>query len=297
MTARKKRGLGRGLDALLGQGGTTAAVAAGAAGFHNLPLDQVHQNPRQPRRHFDEESLAELANSIRAGGVIQPVVVRPRTNGGYELVAGERRWRASRLAEQQTIPAVVRELDDRSTSVLALTENLQRQDLNAIEQAEGLQSLIQEFGLQQKEAAEMTGISRSAVTNLLRLLSLPEEARELLVSGKLEMGHARALLGLLPEFRTKMARQVAAEGWSVRQTEERVRRITASGKREKLKSVSSGREDPDVQRLERELAEHLGAPVQVQHTTRGRGRLVVRYSSTGELEGILERIGMNEKGA
>ena len=295
MAARKKRGLGRGLDALLGQSSAAAALSAGAAGLSNLPLDQVHPNPSQPRQHFEEESLAELASSIRVGGVIQPVVVRPRVAGGYELVAGERRWRAARLAEQQTIPAVVRELDDRDAAVLTLTENLQREDLNAIEQAEGMQRLINEYSLQQKEVARMVGISRSAVANLLRLLGLPEEVRALLVGGALEMGHARAILGLLPELRTEMARQAAAEGWSVRQAEERVRRMTAPEKRRRRRGGGDA-EDPDVQRLERGLAEHLGAPVQVQHTTRGRGRIIIRYSSTGELDGILEKIGMGNEG-
>ena len=291
MAARKKRGLGRGLDALLGQGSTGAAVSEGAAGFRNLPLDQVHRNSRQPRQHFAEESLMELAGSIRAGGVIQPVVVRVRLGGGYELVAGERRWRAAKMAGLQTVPAMVRELDDRNAAVLTLAENLQREDLNAIEQAEGMQRLIREFGLQQKQLAEMVGISRSMVTNLLRLLNLPQAVRTLLVEGKLEMGHARALLGLPPELQTETARQMVAEGWSVRQTEERVRRMAAPQKRSKRKPGSDGMDDPDVLRLERELGEHLGAPVQVQHTTRGRGRIVIRYSSTGELDGILERMG------
>jgi len=304
----RKRGLGKGLDALLG--GRAAASVPEAPGAHpgaapsadlradapegglrRIPLDLIRPGPDQPRRRFDPAALQELADSIRAQGVVQPVVVRPAPEGGYELVAGERRWRAAQLAGLQEIPAVVRRLDGREAAAVALIENIQREDLNALEQARALARLVEEFGLTHQEVAEAVGRSRSAVSNTLRLLELEPEVQRLVEEGALEMGHARALLALGGAAQREAAARVVAKGLSVRETERLVRRLVQGGTSRRPVPAR----DPDVARLERELGERLGAPVRIEHRARGRGRLVIEYASLEELDGLLERLGAGER--
>jgi len=248
--SKKPRGLGRGLDALLPK---TAASPT------RLPLALIRPNPDQPRRRFDEAALAELAASIKKQGLLQPLLVRPRGEG-YELVAGERRYRAAQMAGLAEVPAVVREVDDATAAALALIENIQRRDLNPIEEARGLARLIDEHGLTHQEAAEAVGRSRAAVTNLLRLLELEPEVRAMVERGELEMGHARALLALPPARQREAAARVVARGLSVRETERLVRH-----QREGPGRAAAARRDPDVARLEQALSEHLGAPVRLDH--------------------------------
>ena len=284
--AGKKRGLGRGLDALLG-----ASVAPTADGesqdqiLKELPVDLVQRGKYQPRRDMDPQALEELAGSIRAQGVMQPIVVRPIGEGRYEIIAGERRWRASQLAGLDSIPAVIREVPDEAAIAMALIENIQREDLNPIEEAIALQRLQQEFELTQQQVADAVGKSRVSITNLLRLMSLPEDVKLMLERGDLEMGHARALLGLPAEQQTVAARQVVAKGLTVRQTEALVRQWL-SPKRD----ATQQRTNPDIERLQQDLCERLGAEVKLQHGARGKGRLVISYSSLDELDGILEHI-------
>ena len=281
----RKRGLGRGLDALL-SGAAAVHSAAGARELRELPLDLIRRNRFQPRRLIDPGSLEELARSIRARGVVQPVVVRPDGDGGrFELVAGERRWRAAQMAELEAIPAVVKELSDEAALGVALIENIQREDLNPIEEALALERLIDDFDLTHQEAGDAVGRSRAAVSNLLRLLDLRDDVRGRLEAGELEMGHARALLALEGEAQSRAAAEVAARELSVRETEALVRRLSAPPK-----DSPSRHADPDVRRLESDLAERLGAPVAIRHGARGAGRLVIRYGSLDELDGILSRI-------
>ena len=229
--------------------------------------------------------LEELANSIRAQGVMQPIVVRPIAAGRYEIIAGERRWRASQQAGLETIPAMVREVPDEAAIAMALIENIQREDLNPIEEAVALQRLQQEFELTQQQVADAVGKSRTSVTNLLRLIALPEEVKTLLSHGDLEMGHARALLGLPAARQAEGARHVVARGLTVRQTEALVRQWL-NGK----PGAKQEKADPDIARLEQRLAEKLGSPVQIRHGSKGKGQLVIRYSSLDELQGVLAHI-------
>lgn len=285
----KKRGLGRGLNALLGASQVAAASEDRGEELRNLPLDLIQRGKYQPRVDMHPESLEDLASSIRAQGVVQPIVVRPLVEPGrYEIIAGERRWRAAQLAGLQEIPAVVRDVPDQAAIAMALIENIQRENLNPIEEAGALQRLIDEFALTHQQAAEAVGRSRAAVSNLLRLLELPDEVKRLLERGDLEMGHARAILGLPGAMRGEAARQVAAKGLSVRETEQRVRRLLAgvpSGKPVGNKAV-----DPDIRKLQEGLAEKIGAKVDVQHGARGTGKLVIHYNSLDELDGILAHI-------
>ncbi|MFC5694553.1 ParB/RepB/Spo0J family partition protein [Pseudomonas sp. GCM10022186] len=288
--AAKKRGLGRGLDALLG-GSTVAtleeeAVKVDTRELQHLPLDLIQRGKYQPRRDMDPTALEELAQSIRAQGVMQPIVVRPIGAGRYEIIAGERRWRASQQAGLDKIPAMVREVPDEAAIAMALIENIQREDLNPIEEAIALQRLQQEFQLTQQQVAEAVGKSRVTITNLLRLIGLPEEIKTLLSHGDLEMGHARALLGLPLERQVDGARHVVARGLTVRQTEALVRHWLNA----KEKPVQSAKSDPDISRLEQRLAERLGAPVQIKHGQKGKGQLVIRYNSLDELQGVLAHI-------
>nr|WP_322940601.1 ParB/RepB/Spo0J family partition protein [Pseudomonas sp. s4] len=287
--AAKKRGLGRGLDALLG-GNTVSALQEEAAQVDTrelqyVPLELIQRGKYQPRRDMDQTALEELAASIRAQGVMQPIVLRPIGNGRFEIVAGERRWRASQLAGQDKIPAMVRELPDEAAIAMALIENIQREDLNPIEEAVALQRLQQEFELTQQQVADAVGKSRVTITNLLRLIALPEEIKTLLAHGDLEMGHARALLGLPLEQQVEAARHVVARGLTVRQTEALVRQWL-SAKPAPVKAKG----DPDISRLEQKLAERLGSPVQIKHGSKGKGQLVIRYSSLDELQGVLAHI-------
>ena len=287
----RKPPLGRDLTTLLGERAAgvlgDAAPAAGAEGLRTVPVERVRPSPFQPRRDFDPAALEELAASIRAQGVVQPVVVRP-AGEGYELVAGERRWRAAQMAGLTEIPAVVREVDDRTAAALALIENIQRQDLNPIEEARGLARLIEEFGLTHRQAAEAVGRSRAAVSNLLRLLELEPQVRAMVERRELEMGHARALLALPAARQREAAAHVVARGLSVRETERLVRRLRAAPAGPAVPGTA--RRDPDVARLEQALSEHLGAPVRLEHRADGGGRIVIRYTSLEELDGILERL-------
>lgn len=288
--AAKKRGLGRGLDALLG-GSSVIQLEQQAAQVDSrelqyLPLDVIQRGKYQPRRDMDPTALEELAQSIRLHGVMQPIVVRAIADGRYEIIAGERRWRASQQASVDKIPAMVRELSDEAAIAMALIENIQREDLNPIEEAIALQRLQQEFSLTQQQVADAVGKSRVSITNLLRLIALPEEVKTLLSHGDLEMGHARALLGLPAAKQSEGARHVVAQGLTVRQTEALVRQWLNAKPQDKKVEAS----DPDINRLEQKLAERLGSPVQIRHGSKGKGKLVISYSSLDELQGVLAHI-------
>ena len=298
MAAVKKRGLGRGLDALLGGAAVRPAGADAGEEAHGdegelreLAIDSLHAGRYQPRHSFEPEALEELAQSIRAQGLIQPIIVRPH-DGGYEIIAGERRWRAARQADLSHVPCLVREVDDRTTVAMALIENIQREDLNPLEEATSLKRLIDEFDLTHQETADAVGRSRAAVSNLLRLLDLPEAIRELVEAGRLDMGHARALLTLPEAQALHLAGLAASEGWSVRQLEQAARETPAAGGTGSTRAggKTAAAADPDIARLEQELAERLCAPVSVRHGRAGKGQLVIRYHSVDELEGILDRL-------
>lgn len=289
--ATKKRGLGRGLDALLG-GASVSAMQEEAAKvdtreLQQLPLELVQRGKYQPRRDMDPQALEELAQSIRNHGVMQPIVVRPVEGGRYEIIAGERRWRASQQAGLERVPALVREVPDEAAIAMALIENIQREDLNPLEESRALQRLIQEFELTHQQAADAVGRSRAAVSNLLRLLELADEVKALLGAGRLEMGHARALLALAGNDQVDGARQVVARGLSVRETERLVKRLLAGAA---TPPAPPRRVDPDIRRLEAELGERLGAKVSLAQGRGGTGRLVISYNSLDELDGILEKI-------
>jgi ParB family chromosome partitioning protein len=290
----KKRGLGRGLEALLGPKGAAQAPvleATPADTLRQLPVDALAPGKYQPRKTLDEAKLAELAESIKAQGVIQPIVVRDLGGRRFEIIAGERRWRASQLAGLSEIPAVVREVDDRTVVAMALIENIQREDLNPLEEAQALQRLIDEFDLTHAQAADAVGRSRAAVSNLLRLLEMPKEIRTLVETRALEMGHARALLTLAPQAAIALARQAADNGWSVREVEHRVQQL-ASGKLPPAKRARAAppRPQADIATLERELSEALGTTVNVLHGRGGRGRLVIHYSDLESLDGVLDKL-------
>lgn len=288
--AVKKRGLGRGLDALLGNSSVPKleeqALQTDRRELQDIPLERIQRGKYQPRRDMDPTALEELARSIKAQGVMQPIVVRPVSKGRYEIIAGERRWRASQQAGLESIPAVVREVPDEAAIAMALIENIQREDLNPLEEALALQRLQQEFQLTQAQVADAVGKSRVTVSNLLRLIGLPEDVKTMLSHGDLEMGHARALLGLPADQQSEGARHVVARALTVRQTEALVRQWL-SGKKTTAEASPA---DPDISRLEQRLAEKLGSPVQIKHGQRGKGQLVIRYSSLDELQGVLAHI-------
>ena len=287
----KKRGLGRGLDALLGEipgaaaGEDAAAVAEGAGGFRMLPVDIIRRGKHQPRRIVEESALEELAHSVRTRGIVQPIVVRSSGPGNFEIVAGERRWRAAQMAGLGEVPVIVRECSDRDAAAIALIENIQREDLNPIEEAQGYRTLAHEFGLTHQELADAVGRSRSAVSNALRLLDLNDDVRALVERGDLDMGHARALLALSGAAQSEAAAEVVKRGLSARETEKLVR----SKAKHKPPSRPATR-DPDVTRLENELGERLGAKVRIDHKKKGTGSLTIHYTSLETLDGILERI-------
>lgn len=293
----KKRGLGRGLDALLGSHSAAkqlaeeiAAVETGASldgQLKKIPVEFIQRGKYQPRRDMNQEALEELANSIRAQGVMQPIVVRPIATDKYEIIAGERRWRASQLAGLDTVPVVIREVPDEAAIAMALIENIQREDLNPMEEAIALSRLQQEFELTHQQIADAVGKSRATVTNLLRLMSLRDDVQRLLEHGDLEMGHARALLSLSPELQASTAHTVVSKGLSVRQTESLVRKLLEDKPEKPAAALSA---DADIKRLEESLAEKLGANVQIQHTVKGKGKLVLSYNSLDELDGILSHI-------
>lgn len=294
MSAPKKRGLGRGLEALLGPKAaeTPPPEAQPGEALRTLPVQQLQPGKYQPRMQMDAAKLTELAESIKAQGVIQPIVVRELSPGKFEIVAGERRWRASQEAGLAEVPVVVRELDDRTVIAMALIENIQREDLNPLEEAQSLQRLINEFSLTHAEAAEAVGRSRAAVSNLLRLLELPPAIRALLEARRLEMGHARALLTLSPDLASKLASDAAEQGWSVREVEHRAQQFAAgkvpvNGKKAKPAKAAP---QPDIASLETELSESLGTRVTIAHGRGGKGKLIIQYTDLDTLDGVLERL-------
>lgn len=286
MSSKKKR-LGRGLDALLSD---PAAASSGERDgtLIKLPIESLQRGQYQPRTRMDKEALEELAQSIKARGIVQPIVARELDGGGYEIIAGERRWRAAQLAGLDNVPVVLRSIPDEAALAISLIENIQRENLNPIEEATGLRRLLDEFGLTHDKVAQGVGRSRSAVSNILRLLSLNQVAKDLLEEGKLEMGHARALLSLSGEEQDTAASTVASRRLSVRQTEELVKQIQNKRKATRKKKKKSG-VDPDVQRLQDELSDRLGTNVSIKHN-RGRGQVVIDYHSLEELDGLLSRI-------
>ncbi|MGH8122825.1 MAG: ParB/RepB/Spo0J family partition protein [Rudaea sp.] len=285
MAAAKRRGLGsRDLDVLLGAGDTPEA---GGDDLRALPIERIQSGKYQPRQVFDEARLAELAASIKVQGLIQPIVVRTLGPARYEIIAGERRWRAAQLAGLREIPALVREVPDQAVAAMTLIENIQREELTALEEAHALQRLIAEFKHTHQQVADAIGRSRASVSNLLRLLELPDEIKRMLEERQIEMGHARALAALDPSLALGLARRAVAHGWSVRELEEAARKAQTMP-RGKAKAVAA--RDPDILALERELAEKLAARVSIQHGKGGRGKLVIGYHSLDELDGILERI-------
>ena len=277
--AIKKRGLGRGLDALLSQSSTTEAKNE----TNTLPIDLLQRGKYQPRTEFDPVQLQELADSISAQGIIQPIVVRPVGSNNYEILAGERRWRAAQIAGLQEVSVVINDVDDRSAVAISLIENIQREDLNTLDESEALQRLIDEFELTHQQAADAVGRSRVAVSNLLRLLELEVGVKDLLRAGSIEMGHGRALLALPKESQLAAANKVANKDYSVRATEALVKQILKSpAKENKRKS-----KDADIESLEQSLAEKLGAKVDMKHQSDGSGKIVVHYNSLDELDGVL----------
>ncbi len=292
--AVKKTGLGRGLEELLSTTDYEPAAPPSQQALRSLPLDLLVRGTYQPRQDIRRESLEELAASIRAQGIVQPIIVRPLNRGGvsgsgkYEIVAGERRWRAAQMAGLTDVPVVVRDIPDSAVIAVALIENIQRENLNPLEEALALRRLIDEFDMTHHEAATAIGRSRAAVSNLLRLLELSEDAKALLQSRQLEMGHARALLALTDVRRqAEVARMVATKGLSVRETERLVRRMQRGGSTPGRRSVGI---DPDIRRVQDELTDRLGARVAIQHSARGHGKLVISYNSADELQGILDHI-------
>ncbi len=306
----RKRGLGRGLDALLGGGASkrakqeedaaevavetkqapkpaAAAPPAGDGEMRTISVELIQRGKYQPRTNMHKESLEELADSIREQGVVQPIVVRPISKDKYEIIAGERRWRASQIAGLQEVPCVVRIVNDRAAIAMALIENIQREDLNPMEESKSLQRLIDEFKMTHQQAAEAVGRSRTGVTNLLRLQELDPRVISLVETGNLEMGHARCLLALKGDIQAQTAQEVYSRGLSVRDTEQLVRK-QQDPKPEKV-STKPAEMDPNIKRLQDTLSAKLGADVQIHHTPSGKGKLQIKYNSSDELDGILDR--------
>ena len=288
---RKKATLGRNLDALLGKTKQAVSVEQSQTlglGLQDVPVERIEPGRYQPRSVMDPERLEELAESIKAQGLVQPVVIRPLAREGhYELIAGERRWRATQLAGLKTIPAIVRQIEDESALALALIENIQREDLNPLEEALAIKRLIDEFELTHAEAAHAVGRSRAAVSNLLRLLELDGVVRQLIEKHQIDMGHARALLTLDSKDQVRVAHEIVAKGLSVRQTEQLVRGLKAP--KGSKKTANGAAKSPELERLEQELTETLCAPTTVKHTASGKGQVVIRYTSLDELDGLLAR--------
>tara|TARA_B110000037_G_scaffold20515_2_gene22128 strand:+ start:1108 stop:1977 length:870 start_codon:yes stop_codon:yes gene_type:complete len=285
--ATKKRGLGRGLDALLGGDSRKTVTEPVSNGLAEIPVEWIQPGKYQPRRIIDDEALQELAASIRAQGVMQPIVLRSVGENRYEIIAGERRWRATQLAGLDKIPCVIKEVNDEAAVAMSLIENIQREDLNPMEEALALQRLIEEFDLTHQQVAEAVGKSRAAVSNFLRLINLAPEVTQMLVHGDIEMGHARALLSLTNDQQGKLAREIASSGLNVRQAEALVRKLTSVEK-----PVSQAKKvDSDTKQLENRLSSNLGQPVEIKHTIKGRGKLVIKYNSLDELDGVLSRFG------
>jgi ParB family transcriptional regulator, chromosome partitioning protein len=276
----KPKALGRGLDALLA--GEDELEVAGAP--QSLPVEQIKPGKYQPRAGMDPQALNELADSIRAQGLLQPILVRPSHDGQYEIIAGERRWRAAQLAGLRSVPVAVRDIPDEAALAAALIENIQREDLNPLEEASGIQRLISEFGMTHEGAAQAVGRSRSAVTNLLRLLNLAQPVRELLLANQIEMGHARALLALGAAKQVELAQRVAKQGLSVRETEQLVTRESAPS------IVRTVTVDRDLLRLQEDLSDQLGASVSIRANKLGAGRLTVHFSTLDQLDGFITKL-------
>ena len=285
----KKRGLGRGLDALLAtsQAGKSmdSELPEKQSELQKIPVEFLQPGKYQPRKDMSSEALEDLASSIRSQGIIQPIVVRRIFENKYEIIAGERRWRAAQIAQLDVIPCLVRDVPDESAVAIALIENIQREDLNAMEEAQALDRLMAEFGLTHQEVATAVGKPRTTVSNLLRLNNLNDDVKLLLEHGDIEMGHARALLALEGDTQNDAAKIVSGKGLNVRDTENLVRRLL-----EPAKDKAPVNEDPDVQRLHTELSENLGAPVSIAHNAKAKGKLVINFSSLDQLDGILGHI-------
>ncbi|WP_199610107.1 ParB/RepB/Spo0J family partition protein [Flocculibacter collagenilyticus] len=296
----KKRGLGRGLDALLtsAKPSESAVEAQPAAAEHtepkqqelqHLPVEQLRPGKYQPRKDMSEDALEDLANSIKAQGVIQPIVVREINPNDFEIIAGERRWRAAQLAQLDVVPCLIKSVPDEAAVAIALIENIQREDLNAMEEAIALDRLMKEFELTHQQTADAVGKSRTTVTNLLRLNQLNDEVKTLLEHGDLEMGHARALLALSGDEQTTIARQVVAKALTVRDTEKLIRKIL-----EPVEEKQKTDKDPDVSLLETQLSENLGAKVDINYNRKGKGKMVISYASLEELDGIIAKINQEQ---
>lgn len=299
--ATKRKGLGRGLDALLANAsssnslsvkpssdeGGEAHVESRREELKHVAVEFIQRGKYQPRRDMHQEALEELAESIKAQGVLQPIVIRPISSGKYEIIAGERRWRATQLAGLDTIPAVIRDVSDEAAIAMALIENIQREDLNPIEEAVALKRLQDEFELTHQQVADAVGKSRTSVTNLLRLIALDSEVKKLLENGDIEMGHARSVLSLEPLQQREIAQQVVAKGLSVRHAEALVRRLLEDKNKPKINAAAVS---ADIQKLEEDLGQKIGVPVIIQHNAKGKGRLVLKYNSLDELDGILKHM-------
>ncbi|WP_020484114.1 ParB/RepB/Spo0J family partition protein [Methylomonas sp. MK1] len=279
---QKKRGLGRGLSELLGD--VSAPVPEKSQDSQSLPIEFLQRGKYQPRKDMDPDKLKELSDSIAAQGIIQPIIVRKIDGEKYEIIAGERRWRAAQLAELQDVPVLIKDLDDRSVMAIALIENIQREDLNALEEAEALHRLQDEFELTHQQIATAVGKSRTTITNLLRLLELAGEVKGMLGKGLLEMGHARALLGLDEAKQVEIANKAVKQGLTVRAVEKLVR------EQHEDKPAAVKKIDPDTLRLQRDLSERTGAKVEINHQSSGKGKLIFTYTSLEELEGIIKKI-------
>jgi len=297
----KKRGLGRGLDALLSSSKPAPSAskeqdtsnvtevmqynAANNSELQKLPIEFLHSGKYQPRKDMSEEALEELASSIRSQGIIQPIVVRPIAHNSFEIIAGERRWRAAQIAKLDTVPCIIKDVPDEAAVAIALIENIQREDLNAMEEAVALNRLLVEFELTHQQVADAVGKSRTTVTNLLRLNNLNSDVKILLEHGDIEMGHARCLLALEGEAQSDAARLAVAKALTVRETEKLVRSIL-----EPVPAKEIIEKDPDVKQLEQQLAENLGAKVEINYNKKGKGKLVISYTNLDELDGILNHI-------
>lgn len=292
--AAKRQSLGTGLDALLGFSDEVKVTLQSdqmndADGtLRDLPVEFLQRGKYQPRRDLDADALQELTNSITQQGVMQPIVVRKIATDKYEIIAGERRWRATQQAGLESIPAIIRSITDEAAIVMALIENIQREDLNSIEESRALIRLQDEFQLTQQQVADAVGKSRSAVTNLMRLASLESAVQKQLELGEIELGHAKCLLALSGNAQVMAGREIAANSMSVRQTETLVKRIHLSGSVKPVEKTKQA--DPDILRIQEELSEKVGAPVKIQHSSKGSGKLVIKYHSVDELEGILAHI-------
>ena len=283
----KKPGLGRGLDMLLSSAAQDKTANKDSE-LKKLPVEKIRKGEYQPRLSIDPDALQELAESIKAQGLVQPIVVRRIDGGEYELIAGERRWRAAQIAGMHTIPAIIRDIPDQAAAAMSLIENIQREDLNPLEEAIAMSRLIADFGLTHQQTAESVGRSRAAVSNLLRLLDLEETTKELLDGGKLDMGHARALLALSGAKQVETAHIVAKKELSVRETEKLVKKIANPEQAGDRKAPA--KKALEVQKLEESLSQTLGAQVAIQYNNKGKGKLVVEYNNLDELDGILEHI-------